>query len=57
LFSILCKLNKIDNYISAFEYSYPKNYDPNYRKYISDWAALDNYPILAMRDIKKINTR
>lgn len=57
LFSILCKLNGIDTAVSAFEYAIPMNYNPNTKKFISDWAALENYPILAMRDIKKINTR
>jgi hypothetical protein len=57
LFSILCKLNDIDNYVSAFEYSYPFNYNPASRKYVSDWNSLANYPILAMRDIKKIRSR
>lgn len=45
IFSILCKLNKVET-LSAYEYWYPTSYSLTN----PDWGALKNYPIWAMRN-------
>lgn len=45
IFSILCKLRGVET-ISAYEYWYPSKFDSTK----SDWGALKNYPIWAMRN-------
>lgn len=51
IFSILSKLENINDTISAYEYFYPANYTPGAHKFAADWDALDRFPIHVRRDL------